>query len=38
MRNIDMSCPLVKEHLCAAFRLVSREYATAGAPAGCPAE
>ena len=38
MRVIDMDCPLVKEQICAAARDLSREYATKGMPAGCPAE
>ena len=38
MRTVDADCPLVKEHVCAAFREVSREYATQGRPPGCPAE
>jgi hypothetical protein len=38
MRTIDMECPRVKEDVCAAFREVSKEYPTEGAPSGCSYE
>lgn len=37
MRTVDMSCPLVKDHICWALRDISREYPTKGAPEACPA-
>jgi tetratricopeptide (TPR) repeat protein len=36
IRSIDMGCPLVKEHVCAALREVSREYPAKGIPEDCP--